>query len=171
MGTEFECAIIRDALDGPLVGVIAPFDAHQRHVPLVQGCRIADELAAVSWPDEQKKAFVEMQFNAQTKAYDAYAMTTRDVILINECPAGRLYVGRWPEEICVVDISLLPEFRGRCIGTGLLRLLMAEAAQERKPLRVHVERFNRALSLYTRLGFRAIADKGVYLQLELAPTH
>lgn len=130
----------------------------------------AEELALVSWTEEQKRAFLEMQFNAQSSAYDAYPMTTRDIILVDECEAGRLYVGRWAEEICVVDISLRPEFRGQGIGTGLLQALVREAAGEHKPLRVHVERFNRALRLYTRLGFRVVADKGVYLQLEFAPT-
>lgn len=129
----------------------------------------AEELALVSWPDEQKRAFVEQQFLAQTNAYEAYLDATRDVILVNGSPAGRLYVGRWPEEICIVDISLLQEFCGRGIGTSLLRSLVAEAQREMKPLRIHVERFNRALHLYTRLGFRVIADKGVYLHLELAP--
>jgi GNAT superfamily N-acetyltransferase len=131
----------------------------------------AEELAAVPWTEQQKHDFIEMQFNAQTSAYDAYPITTRDVIVVGDRPAGRLYVGRWAEEVCVVDISLLPEFRGQGIGTGLLQSLIAEAARERKPLRVHVERFNRALRLYTRLGFRAIADKGVYLQLEFTPKH
>ncbi len=36
-------------------------------------------------------------------------------------------------------------------------------------LRIHVERFNPALMLYERLGFRQIADRGVYLFLEWAP--
>ena len=35
-----------------------------------------------------------------------------------------------------------------------------------KPLRIHVERFNPALQLYERLGFKQIEDKGVYLFLE-----
>jgi hypothetical protein len=32
--------------------------------------------------------------------------------------------------------------------------------------RIHVERFNPALRLYERLGFRQVEDKGVYLFLE-----
>jgi hypothetical protein len=44
------------------------------------------------------------------------------------------------------------------VGTTLLKDLQAEAAAADKPLRIHVERFNRGLRLYERLGFRAIAD-------------
>ena len=35
-----------------------------------------------------------------------------------------------------------------------------------KPLRIHVERFNPALRLCERLGFREVEDRGVYLFLE-----
>ena len=68
--------------------------------------------------------------------------------------------------MCIVDISLQPEFCNRGIGTTLLRELQSEAAAAGKPLRIHVERFNPALRLYERLGFRQIEDKGVYLFLE-----
>jgi antitoxin VapB len=47
-----------------------------------------------------------------------------------------------------------------------VRALQAEAAASRKPLRIHVERFNPALRLYERLGFRQIADRGGYLFME-----
>lgn len=79
-------------------------------------------------------------------------------------PRGRdLYVSRWSEEIRIVDIALLPDSCNRGIGTALLRQLQAEAQASGKPLRIHVERFNPALPLYERLGFRQIEDKGVYL--------
>jgi hypothetical protein len=50
-----------------------------------------------------------------------------------------------------------------------LRDLQTEAAAA-KPLTIHVEQFNPALRLYTRLGFRPIAEHGVYLLLEWRPT-
>jgi ribosomal protein S18 acetylase RimI-like enzyme len=45
----------------------------------------------------------------------------------------------------------------------LLRELQEEARASGKSLTIHVERFNRALGLYQRLGFREVEDKGVYL--------
>jgi hypothetical protein len=48
------------------------------------------------------------------------------------------------------------------VDTGLGRWTAAAG----KPLRIHVERFNPALRLYERLGFRQIDDRGVYLFLE-----
>jgi GNAT superfamily N-acetyltransferase len=125
------------------------------------------ELALVPWTDDQKTAFVEMQFAAQHRHYhEHYHDTTFDVILLDAAAIGRLYVARWADQICIVDIALLPEFCSRGIGTRLLRELQDEARTAAKPLRIHVEQFNPARRLYERLGFSQIEDKGVYLFLE-----
>lgn len=125
------------------------------------------ELTLVDWDAAQKAAFVEMQFDAQHAYYqEQRAGAAFDVILVGGTPAGRLYVARENDEIRIVDIALLPEYCNRGIGSALLRQLQAEARAARKPLRIHVERFNPALRLYERLGFRPIADRGVYLFME-----
>jgi ribosomal protein S18 acetylase RimI-like enzyme len=125
------------------------------------------ELAATGWDDRQKAAFVRMQFDAQHAHYQAhYAGAAFDVIVVDGEPAGRLSVGRDEDEIRIVDIALLPEYCNRGIGTTLLRGLQSEAAAAGKPLRIHVERFNPALRLYERLGFRQIEDRGIYLFME-----
>jgi predicted GNAT family acetyltransferase len=63
----------------------------------------------------------------------------------------------------------LPGYRGKGIGTYLLNALISESEETGKPLSIHVERFNPALRLYWRLGFREVSDKGVYLLMERAP--
>jgi ribosomal protein S18 acetylase RimI-like enzyme len=88
------------------------------------------------------------------------------IILSYGVPIGRLYVARWKDEMRIVDISLLPQYRNAGIETKILRDLMAEAEAADKPIRIHVEKFNPALRLYEGLGFTAIEDKGVYLFLE-----
>ena len=121
----------------------------------------------VPWDDAQKAAFVRMQFDAQHAYYqEQYAGASFDIILVGEQPAGRLYFERTAKEFRIIDIALLPEFCNRGIGTTLLHGLQAEAAAAGKPLRIHVERFNPALRLYERLGFRQIDDRGVYLFME-----
>jgi ribosomal protein S18 acetylase RimI-like enzyme len=128
------------------------------------------EMALVDWPPEQKRAFLEMQFTAQDRYYHEHLPDVAYLIVLWEGePVGRLYVGRWPDEIRLVDIALLPEYRNRGIGSALFRDLMAEARDAGKPLRIHVERFNPAQRLYQRLGFVQIADEGVYLFLEWRP--
>ena len=61
--------------------------------------------------------------------------------------AGRLIVDRSGEDILLIDVALLPEFRNGGIGSALVKQVMAEAAQAQKPLKLHVEKFNRARRL------------------------
>ena len=127
----------------------------------------ADELAVTGWPEELKADFCRRQFDAQSAYYAVnYPEASFQIIERNGWPVGRLYVDRWEKEIRIVDITLLPEFRGSGLGTKLLRDLQGEARSAGKSLTIHVERFNRALSLYERLGFQQVEDKGVYLLME-----
>jgi GNAT superfamily N-acetyltransferase len=124
----------------------------------------------VDWPDAQKRAFVEQQFSAQDETYRArYPDGEFSIITLDNRPIGRLYVGRRPGEIRVVDITLLPEFRGNGIGTRLIRELMEEAAATGWRVTLYVEAFNPAHRLYTRLGFERIDEYGVYELLEWRP--
>jgi ribosomal protein S18 acetylase RimI-like enzyme len=125
------------------------------------------ELEASGLPREQWGAFAEHQFTAQSRHYETYEDTSYDVVLVDGEPAGRLIVARWPKDLRVVDIALLPQYRGRGIGGNLMRALIEEADERGVKTSIHVERFNPAQRLYTRLGFRAVAEAGgVYLLLE-----
>jgi ribosomal protein S18 acetylase RimI-like enzyme len=123
-----------------------------------------DELAPTGWSDEEKAVFCRRQFDAQSAHYrEHYPGAAFEIIEKDGRGIGRLYVARWEKEIRIVDISLLPEFRGTGLGTKMLRDLQEEARASGKSLTIHVERFNPALGLYQRLGFREVEDKGVYL--------
>src|SRR3954465_10941428 len=124
----------------------------------------AEELAVTGWSEQLKADFCRSQFDAQSAYYaENYPEASFQIIERDGWPAGRLYVDRWENEIRIVDITLLPEFRGSGVGTKLLRDLQTEARSAGKSLTIHVERFNRALGLYQRLGFQQVDDKGVYL--------
>jgi GNAT superfamily N-acetyltransferase len=130
----------------------------------------AEDWALVDWAESEKTAFLAMQFAAQDAYYrEHYPGAAFQVILCDGAPVGRLYVHRRPAEIRIMDIALLPEYRGAGIGTFLLRDLLAEGARRGTPVTIHVERFNPALRLYARLGFRPLEDKGVYLLMEWSP--
>jgi len=129
-----------------------------------------EELGLVDWSDEQKAAFVLQQFEAQDEHYrEHYDPATFDVIEVDGEPAGRLYVARWEDEIRIIDIALLPGYRGRGIGTALLKALLDEAAAARKRLSIHVELNNPARRLYERLGFAPVEGRGVYVLMEARP--
>jgi GNAT superfamily N-acetyltransferase len=129
-----------------------------------------DELARVPWSDEQKAAFVSMQFEAQRSYYrEVYVDAAFDVVLVDGEEAGRLYVARFPGEIRVIDIALLPAFRGRGVGARLLTGLFDEARGSGRKVVIHVEFENRARTLYDRLGFVPVEQVGVYIRMEWPP--
>jgi ribosomal protein S18 acetylase RimI-like enzyme len=134
------------------------------------GSTRAEELAPVPWGADEKEAFLDQQFEAQHQYYHAaYAGASFDLVLRGGEPVGRLYVARWPGEIRVMDVALLPGARGGGIGTALLRAVLEEGRARGVPVTIHVEKLNPALALYRRLGFVEAADKGVYWFLEWRP--
>lgn len=130
----------------------------------------AEELAQVDWNEAQKENFLRMQFDAQRTFYEGeYPGAEFQVILVDGQPAGRLYVHRREREIRIMDIALLPGFRGGGVGTALLNDILAEGERTARPVTIHVESFNPAQRLYARLGFVKIASNGVYYLLEWKP--
>ena len=128
-----------------------------------------EELAPVPWTAEQKQAFLAQQFAAQTAHYaQHYDGLRSDVILVDGVRAGRLLVARWPEEIRIVDIALLPEHRGRGVGERIVRPLLDEAEARGVATVIHVERTNPAMSFYRRLGFLPAGEHGIYFRMERA---
>jgi ribosomal protein S18 acetylase RimI-like enzyme len=129
-----------------------------------------DELAQTSWTEAEKELFLKQQFTAQHQFYmQEYCQAKFDLVYVDKEPVGRLYVDRREDEIRLIDIALLPEFRNKGIGSSLLMELLDEAKNVNKPLRIHVEKYNPALQLYRRLGFNEINDTGVYYLMEWAP--
>jgi ribosomal protein S18 acetylase RimI-like enzyme len=125
------------------------------------------ELSIVPWDASQKLAFLRMQFEAQDRYYRAqFPDASFDLILLAGRPVGRLLVDRPEDEIRVVDISLHLESRGVGIGGAFLGDLITEARLTNKPIRLHVERSNRALGLYRRLGFKTIGEGDLYDLME-----
>ena len=125
---------------------------------------------AVDWNDDQKAAFITHQHVAQSDYYKkVYPDANYSIIMVGDTPAGRLYVERHVIEhnIRIIDIAILPEYRNLGIGAYFLKQLQDEAKNSNKILSIHVEKFNRALQLYERLGFKVIKEThGVYLLME-----
>jgi ribosomal protein S18 acetylase RimI-like enzyme len=122
---------------------------------------------AVDWSEEQKTAFLTMQFEAQHKHYQVYyADADFDIIALGGKAIGRLYLERREDEFRIVDIALMPKYRGQGIGSHFMRSIMSEAAEKGLPVRIHVERDNPAMRLYLRLGFEQIDTNGIYHLME-----
>jgi ribosomal protein S18 acetylase RimI-like enzyme len=122
-----------------------------------------EELAVTPWTDAQKAEFLDMQFRAQHAHYQRhYPQADWLVTMRGGEDIGRLYIDRWPTQHGIIDIAFLPEHRGHGLGSALLRDLMDEAATLGKGVTIHVEKYNPAMRLYRRLGFKTEADQGVY---------
>lgn len=130
----------------------------------------ADELAAVPWPDEVKRAFCDLQFDAQGADYRGrWSDLTYEVVLVDGAPAGRFWRAYTADNVHVLDLAILPEFRGRGAGTFLLRSVLADAAATGRTASISVEKQNRARELYERLGFRVVMESDVHYRMEWAP--
>ena len=135
---------------------------------LYAGAR-APELALVPWNDEQREAFLRMQFDAQHSYYHAqFPAADYKIILHNTEPIGRIYLHR-TEEIRVLDITILPAFRNMGFGSAMIRELMAEGSRAGKAVSIWVEHFNPSRNLFDRLGFSQIQEDGYNLLLEWRP--
>jgi GNAT superfamily N-acetyltransferase len=122
-----------------------------------------EEVAQTGWPLEAQQRFLDHQFGAQHAHYQAHYPAAEWLVIERDgTPLGRLYLVEWESELRLIDIALLPEARGGGIGTALLEDLIEAARDKGKPLSIHVERNNPAMSLYRRLGFAKADEHGIY---------
>ena len=129
----------------------------------------AEELALVPWADEQKAAFVRQQHQAQSSSYRARHPDAEFLVIeLHDGRAiGRLYRARvGTDEVRLLDIALLPEWRGRGIGSMLLGEMVATANASGDMVSLHVEAWNPAVHFYERLGFVEAGRNDVHIRME-----
>ena len=118
-----------------------------------------DDLALL--PAELRAPLLDMQFRAQRTSYQATFPDASDsMILVDQIPVGRMILDE-QDSIHLVDISILPEFRNRGIGSQVLRELISRG----KPVNLMVRKENRAHGLYERLGFEQSGRDEMYIQM------
>jgi len=130
----------------------------------------ADEVAAL--PNQNLAQHVlRIQHIAEERRYASrHPGHERYVVEHDGEPAGRLYLDRDDSSIHVVDLTLLPAFRARGIGSGILRDLCEDARREGRVLRLRVSRRNRgAVDLCHRLGFTLSSVDDLEHRFEWAP--
>jgi GNAT superfamily N-acetyltransferase len=129
-----------------------------------------EDLRGLGWSEDRISEFLGMQYVAQKRFYEGeYKRATDEIILWEGKPAGRLVVERREHEIRCIDVALLPAHRNNGVGAFLIRKLQDEARQAKKPLRLQVIRFNRAVSLFERSGFVRTSETGTHFQMEWMP--
>lgn len=105
-------------------------------------------------------SLIAMQQNMQAAGYrNAYPDAEYLLLEHHGEAVGRMIIHASPEEVRLVDVALMPQARGKGLGTALLRALQRSAARQELPLRLSVHRSNmRARRLYASLGFTVEAD-------------
>jgi ribosomal protein S18 acetylase RimI-like enzyme len=117
--------------------------------------------------NDERSQFLSQQFQAQHLHYQRFCSDARfDVVLRGKKRVGRFYVQYGLTEFRIVDIAILPEYRGSGIGTNLIREVLERAGVEKVSVRLRVEPDNPALAWYEGLGFRKIADEQTHWHLE-----
>ena len=124
----------------------------------------AAEMEMVPWSEEQKGAFLKFQFEAQDLHYRSQSGADFQIILNAGAPVGRLYLLRKADEIRILDITILPEWRSQGIGSSLIGQLLDEAGE--RAVTIWVENFNPSQSLFRRLGFAMVQEEGFNQLLE-----
>ena len=92
------------------------------------------------WTAQQKSVFLNSQFTAQHRYYHQHYPNARyDIIVRDGTPIGRLYVADIPDELILMDITLLDAARNAGLGTQLVSNLLDEAERKQKIVSLHVE--------------------------------
>lgn len=152
-------------------------DIQENDLPVlceIYGSTRTEELErGTNWNDEQKKYFIEQQFFAQHEYYQKNYIGAKFYIIEKKgFTIGRLYIDFFFEKkgIRIIDITLLPNWRKKNIGSAILEEIIKKAAQKNMVVTIHVESFNPAMNLYKRLGFNKISEtNGVYHLMEWSP--
>jgi RimJ/RimL family protein N-acetyltransferase len=128
------------------------------------------EFALVLPPDVFQQVMAH-QFQAQTTSYQAQFPHARfDIIELDGRPIGRIVVDRPGDRLHIIDQAIVPERRGRGIGTAIMRALMDEAATRRVPVKLEVSSANDpSMRLYLRLGFVPTETTELYIELTWTP--
>lgn len=128
------------------------------------------ELNANNWTADQKNSFIEFQFNAQHAHYTStFKGAEFNIITFNKINIGRLYTCESEKEIRLIDISLLPKYRGKGIGTRILKNLIEKSNTTGKVLNLHVLQTSPALKLYKLLNFKITENNNSHFYMEHLP--
>jgi GNAT superfamily N-acetyltransferase len=159
-------------VNSPVIALRRLTPADERFVAAVYASSREDELRAAGMSGAMKEAFLRQQFQAQALAWNqTYPRANRDLVLVGGRPAGRLYVDRATalRRLHVIDITLLPEYRGRGVGTALFHRLFREADDLGWEVSLQADPASRACRLYLGLGFSPVRQSGHRVVLRRAP--
>lgn len=129
-----------------------------------------DDVKYLPFDDAGKQAFIAMQYTAQKTHYAEYFKDAKSyIVMYDGKPAGRHIIDYGKEDVRLVDMAILPEYRGLGIGTVLFKDALKDAERLGLPCVLHVIKENPAIPMYKRLGFRTVGESGFHDRMEWRP--
>ena len=132
----------------------------------------AEELQQTGWSVEQKIAFTDWQSAKQEEHYALHYPRAERLLIgsadagtradANPEVAGRIYLETTTSEVRLMDVTLLPAYRNRGVGTRLMTELLRYAEALGLQVSLHVEPFNPAKRMYERMNFAVVETRGLY---------
>lgn len=130
----------------------------------------AAEMAIAPWNEEQKRAFLKMQFEAQDRYYrERYPNASFEIIKLNDQSVGRFYHAELADQIRIIDLAFLPEHFDKKVFIELVERMMQKGEQAGKPVRIYLESLDPTVEIFVNLGFQKIDEHGIYFLWQYQP--
>lgn len=129
------------------------------------------EFELLGLQEQEMDALLRMQFEAQKSSYQTQFPQANYHLITTDCnvPVGRIITQLQESELRLIDISILPAYRAKGIGTTFLRELQKLASKKNIPLTLHVLAANPAKRLYERCGFYETSRNEPYASMRWDP--
>ena len=131
---------------------------------------LSDQLEASSWPASVREPILDAQYRVRRHGFRKSAEgRPGTIVLVNGEPVAWYVAADLDHEIRLVSLVVSSMHRRKGIGSAVLRELVTGSNDARKTLTLSVAMNNqRALDLYTRMGFRQTGHDGVHYFMERA---
>lgn len=122
------------------------------------------ELKPFGWSNEQMAMFCDMQYQYRQSSSMLYgADLVTSIAEVGGLPIGRMDASTAVEQWRLVNIELMPAWRGQGVGRYLLEeFLLSQARQRRVNVHLSVACGSAARRLYERCGFVLDASDGMH---------
>lgn len=133
----------------------------------------APEMALMPLTQHHKEFLLQVQFRSMNETYRRnYPNARYQLIELDRWPVGRIVSEVKRDYIYYVDFALLPQAQGIGIGTTVMSAMLDEARQLSLPARLRSFSYHWAAQrLYSKLGFRMVAEEWPYVLLEWRAQH
>ena len=127
-------------------------------------------LLSAGLPEALAEQLVRQQFDVKEAAYrNDFPEAQHCIIEIEGDAVGQLRMFRGERDARIVDISILPDWQRKGLGSAVLKDMLRAAQHEHRALKLSVERNSAALHLYRKLGFQTVHEDELYCEMVNAP--